>query len=86
MALEPPEASCVSWVPAHLLRLGANPVLSLGLDVPRGSIIEMVWGGDTPSVPQLAVGTLFPPPVDGLAVAGWRTQYFGGEDAQMLLG
>lgn len=52
--------------------------------------IGVVWWGDSPSVPQLGVGeSLFPPPVDGLAVAGaerWKIQYFWGEDTQMLLG
>jgi len=30
----------------------------------------VVCGGDIPSMSQLDVGTLFPPPVDELAVAG----------------
>lgn len=40
-------------------------------------------GGDIPSMPQLGAGEpLFPPPVDGLAVAGaggWKNTVFWGE-------
>lgn len=91
MALETHETPCVSQVPAHLLRLGANPLLDPYIQdsISRGGVIEMVRGGDIPSMPQLAVGTIFPPAVIGLAASGaggWRIQYFGGEDAQMLLG